>query len=63
VGAGVLPFRIIPPDATSISAVRTAARNHANAEIFYLTGDPSNGALSTSDTQRLLNQKGYIPAN
>jgi hypothetical protein len=63
VGTGVLPLSIIPPDATSAAAVRATAGNHANAEIYDLSGDPSGGALSTVDTQRLCNQKGYIPDN
>jgi hypothetical protein len=63
IGTGVLPFSIIPPDATSVAAVRATAGNHANADIFDLSGDPIGGALSTRDTQRLRNQKGYILAN
>jgi hypothetical protein len=46
-----------------VAAVRATAGNHANAEIFDLSGDPIEGALSTGDTQRLRNQKGYILAN
>jgi hypothetical protein len=63
IGTGVLPFSIIPPDATSTAAVRAIVGNHANAEIFDLSGDPVSGALSTSDTQRLRNQKGYVVCN
>jgi hypothetical protein len=63
VGTGVLPPSIIPPEATSTAAVRATASNHANAEIYDISGDPSGGALSTVDTQRLRNQKGYIPDN
>jgi hypothetical protein len=29
--------------------------------MYDLSGDPSSGALSTADTQRILNQKGYLP--
>jgi hypothetical protein len=60
---GVLSLSIIPPDATSAAAVRSTAGNHANAEIYDLSGDPSGGAMSIVDTQHLQNQKGYIPDN
>jgi hypothetical protein len=63
VGTGVLSFSIIPPNATLIIAIRVAAINHVNAEIFYFSGDHTNDAISTSDTQRLRNHKGYILAN
>jgi hypothetical protein len=60
VGTGVLPFSIIPPDATSTTGARAIAGNHANSEIYDVSGDPSSGVLSTSDTQRIRNQKGYV---
>jgi hypothetical protein len=60
VGTGVLPFSIIPPDATSTAGARAIAGDHANSEIYDLSGDPSSGALSTSDTQRIRNKKGYV---
>jgi hypothetical protein len=63
VGTGVLPLSIIPPEATSLSAARALANNHAQAETYDLSGEPSLGALSTADTQRLRNQKGYLPVN
>jgi hypothetical protein len=59
VGTGVLPLGIIPPEATSIAAARALSNNHSQAETFDLIGD--NGVLSTADTQRLCNQKGYLP--
>jgi hypothetical protein len=61
VGTGVLPLGIIPPDATSLSAARDIANNHAQSETYDLSGDPSSGALPTADTQRFRNQKGYLP--
>jgi hypothetical protein len=63
IGTRVLPFSTTTPYATSAVAVRATAGNHANAEIFDLTGDPCTGALSTDDTQRIRNQKGYTPTN
>jgi hypothetical protein len=63
VGTGVLPFSIIPPDATCISAVWAAASNHVSSYIFDLSWDPTVGALSASDTQRLHSHKNYVPAN
>jgi hypothetical protein len=63
VGTGLLPLIIIPPEATSLSAALALANNHAQAETFDLSGDPSSGVLSTADTQRLRNQKGYLPVD
>jgi hypothetical protein len=63
VGTGVLPLSIIPPEATSLSASRALANNHAQSETYDLSGEPSLGAMSTADTQRLRNQKGYLPVN
>jgi hypothetical protein len=61
VGTGVLPLSIIPRDTISLSASRAIANNHAQSETYDLSGDPSSGDLSTADTQRLRNQKGYLP--
>jgi hypothetical protein len=65
VGTGVPPLSIIPKDATSLSASLSASRaishNHSQSEMYDLSADPSSGALSTADTQRLRNQKGYLP--
>jgi hypothetical protein len=63
VGTGLPPLRIIPPEATSLSAARALANNHSQAETFDISGDPSSGVLSTADTQRLRNQKGYLPVD
>jgi hypothetical protein len=56
-----MPLSIIPPEATSLAASRDLANNHANAEIYDLSGEST--ALTTADTQRLCNQKGYLLAN
>jgi hypothetical protein len=61
VGTEVLPLTIIPRDATSLCASRAIANNHAQSETYDLSGDPSSRSLSTADTQRLRNQKGYLP--
>jgi hypothetical protein len=61
VGTGAPPLSIIPRDATSLSASRAISNNHAQSETYDLSSDPSSGALSTADTQRLRNQKGYLP--
>jgi hypothetical protein len=61
VGTGVMPLSIIPPEATSLAASHALANNHAQAEIYDLSGEST--ALTTADTQRLHNQKGYLPAN
>jgi hypothetical protein len=61
VGTGVLPLSIIPPELTSLADARVLATNHAQAETYDSSGKPSLGALPTSDTQRLRNQKGYLP--
>jgi hypothetical protein len=63
VGTGLPPLSIIPPEATSLSAARALTNNHAQAETFDLSEDPSSGVLSTADTQRLHNQKGYLPVD
>jgi hypothetical protein len=57
VGTGVLPLSVVPPDATSLSAVRSLASNNTQTETYDLSDDPSNGALYTADTQRLRDQK------
>jgi hypothetical protein len=49
VGTGVLPLSIIPSDATSVSAARAIAKNHARSETYDLSGDTSSGAFSTAD--------------
>jgi hypothetical protein len=54
-------FSIIPPEVTSLAAYHSLANNHAQAEIYDLSGEST--ALTTADTQRLRNQKGYLPAN
>jgi hypothetical protein len=61
VGTGVMPRSIIPPEATSLAASRALANNHAQAETYDLSGESTT--LTTADTQRLRNQKGYLPAN
>jgi hypothetical protein len=61
VGTGVMPLSIIPPEATSLAASRALAKNHAQDEIYDLRGEST--ALTKADTQRLRNQKGYLPSN
>jgi hypothetical protein len=61
VGTGVMPLSIIPPEATFLAASRALANNHAQAETYDLSGKSTT--LCTADTQRLRNQKGYLPAN
>jgi hypothetical protein len=61
VGTGVMPLSIIPPEATSLATSRALTNNHAQAETYDLSGESTT--LSTADTQRLWNQKGYLPAN
>jgi hypothetical protein len=61
VGTGVMPLSIIPPEATSLTAYRDLANNHSQAETYDLSGESTT--LSTGDTQRLRNQKGYLPTN
>jgi hypothetical protein len=63
VGTGVLPLSIIPPEATSLAAFHALARNNSQAETYDISGEPTSGALSIADIQRLRNQKGYLPAN
>jgi hypothetical protein len=63
VDTGVLYFNIISPAATSLSALRALANNNAHMETYYLSGEPTTGALSTADTHRLRNQKGYLSVN
>jgi hypothetical protein len=63
VGTEVLPLSIIPPEATSLAASHALASNNSQAETYDLSGEPTSGALSIADTQRLRNQKGYLPAN
>jgi hypothetical protein len=61
VGTGVMPLSIIPPEATSLAASRALTNNHAQAETYDLSGESTT--LTTADTQRLRNQKGYLPDN
>jgi hypothetical protein len=63
VGTGVLPLSIIPPEAMSLAASRALASNNSQAETYDLSGEPTSGALSITDTQRLLNQNDYLPTN
>jgi hypothetical protein len=63
VGTGVMPLSIIPLETTSLSAGRALTNNNLQAETYDLSGEPTSGALSTVDTQRLRNQKGYLPVN
>jgi hypothetical protein len=63
VGTGSPPISIVPPKATSNSAARALPLNHSQAEIYNLSGEPTTGTLSTADTQRLRNQKGYLPVS
>jgi hypothetical protein len=63
VGTGVMPLSIIHPEATSLAAARALANNHSQAETYDLSGDPTSWALSNVDTQRLRNQRGYLPVN
>jgi hypothetical protein len=63
VGGDVLPLSTIPPEGTSIAASRALSLNHTQAEPFDMSGEPTVGALSTADTQRLHNQKGYLPVS
>jgi hypothetical protein len=63
IGTGLLPFSVVPPDATSASARRMLSEDGACAEMFDMSGDGANGALTTSDANRLRNNKGYIVAD
>jgi hypothetical protein len=63
VDTGVLPFSIIPPEATSISSSRALSINNSQTETYGPSGEPTFGALSTADTQCLGNQNGYLPAS
>jgi hypothetical protein len=63
VGTGCLPLIIVPPEATSLYAAPDLANNHAQAETFDLSGDLSSGVLFVADTQRIRNQKGYLPVD
>jgi hypothetical protein len=62
-GTGVLPLIIIPPEATSITAARALSLNNSQAETYNLSREPTVGALSTTYTQFLHNQKGYLPVS
>jgi hypothetical protein len=59
----MLPLSIAPPEATSLSTARALTRNNSQSETYDLSGEPSNGALSTTGTQWLRNQRGYLPVN
>jgi hypothetical protein len=63
VGTGVLPLRIAPLESTSNSVARSLSINHSQAETYDLSGEPTTGALSTTDNQGLRNQKGYLPVS
>jgi hypothetical protein len=61
VGTGLLPFSVTPPpDATSASARRMLSEDRARADTFDMSGEGDNGALTTSDVNRLRNNKGYV---
>jgi hypothetical protein len=62
-GTGVLPLSIIPPGATLIATSCTLYLNNAHEETYELSGEPTTEALSTAKTQRLHNQKGYLPVS
>jgi hypothetical protein len=61
VGTGVLPFSIMPPEAPTIAASRAPPLDNSQAETYNMSGEPTMWALSTAETQRLRNQKGYLP--
>jgi hypothetical protein len=63
VWTGLLPFSFTPPDATSISARRILSEERSRAETFGMSGEGENGALTTSDDNRLRNNTGYVVAN
>jgi hypothetical protein len=63
IGTGLLPFSVTPQDATSAPACRMLSEDRARAETFDMSGEAANGALTTSDANRLRNNKGYVVAD
>jgi hypothetical protein len=63
VGTGVMPLSITPLEATPLAASRALVNNHAKVDTYDLIGESTSHTISTADTQRLCNQKGYLPVN
>jgi hypothetical protein len=62
-GTGAPPPQQRASPATSNSAARALPLNQSQTETYNLSGEPTTGTLSTADTQRLRNQKGYLPVS
>jgi hypothetical protein len=63
IGTGLLPFSVTPPVATSAWARRMLSEDRARVETFGMSGEGANGAITTSDANRLRKNKGYIIAD
>jgi hypothetical protein len=63
IGTGVLPFSITPADATTAKGRRAIIADRARAEMFDLSGESVNGAVSATDARSMRNLKGYVAAD
>jgi hypothetical protein len=62
-GTGVPPFSITPADATSDKGRAAIRADRGRAEMFDLSGDSVNGAMTTDDATRMRNYEGYVASN
>jgi hypothetical protein len=60
---GVLPFSITPADATSDKGRVSIGADCGCADTFDLSGENVNGTMTTEDTTKMRNYKGYVAAD
>jgi uncharacterized membrane protein YgcG len=61
-GAGVLPFSIIPPNQVSATAVASLQQAH-NQNMDYNTIMTGSTSITSADASKMRSAKGYIPSN
>jgi hypothetical protein len=59
-GAGLLPFSIVPPDAPSKAAQKAIMEDTDRGRQYDLSGEAVAGAISAADAKRLYNAGGYV---
>lgn len=63
VGTGLLPFSIVPPDASSRQAKKALLEDSERGRQYDMSGEAVAGAISAGDAKKLYNAKGYVASD
>lgn len=62
-GGDLMLFSVVPPDAPSSKARKAPAEEQERTRLCDVSGEAINGAMLSSDTEKLHNSKGHIPTS